>query len=216
MTTGLRQRKKAQTREKIISCAVQMFRDKGYEASRIEDIAEAATLSVATFYNYFGSKADMLLATVLRETEMVLEAVDACIARGHDDAEAAFAEIVEIYFTVSFQLTSREMWREAMARTMLDPDAEFSRLYADIDQRLAQQLIDFLAGMQAQGHVAPQVDTAAIGQLLFNNVNINFIETMRRADQPTDQICAKVMSESAAVFALCRQGLGGDGADRAG
>ena len=33
---------------------------------------------------------------------------------------------------------------------------------------------------------------------------MNFIETMRRADEPFEAIYAKVMSESAPVFALCR------------
>ncbi len=207
---GLRQRKKAETRERIISCAVQMFHEKGYEASRIEDIAEAATLSVATFYNYFGSKADMLLATVLTETELVHEAVEMCIAKGHSDVETAFSEIVEIYFTVSFQLTSREMWREAVARTMLDPDAEFSRAYLDIDRRLAQQLVDFFLDMQRRGHVAPDVDTTAVGHLLFNNVNINFVETMRSSEHSSQQVCAKVMTESAPIFALCRRHVGED------
>ena len=204
MATGLRQRKKAQTREAIISCAILMFKERGYAASRIEDIAEAANLSVATFYNYFGSKADMLLATVLVETERVITAVDACIAKRHTDLETGFSEIVTIYFTQSFQLTSREMWREALARTMLDPDAEFSRKYADIDSRLATQLRAFLTDMQDRGAIAATVDTQALGQLLFNNVNMNFIETMRRADEPFEAIYAKVMSESAPVFALCR------------
>ncbi len=116
MAIGLRERKKAATRARIIACAVQMFREQGYEASRIEDIAEAADLSVATFYNYFGSKADMLLATVLTETEVIVKAVDECIEKPHTDLKKAFSEIVSIYFSMSFQMTSRELWREALAR----------------------------------------------------------------------------------------------------
>ncbi len=200
---GLRQRKKAATRKKIIECAVHMFREQGYQASRIEDIAEAADLSVATFYNYFGSKADMLLATVLTESEMVIDAVDACISKPHQDVTRAFEEIVQVYFRLSFQLTSREMWREAVARTLLDPQAEFSVLYTDIDQRLREQLQRFLANMQTQGLIAAQVDTAALGCLLFNNVNMHFIETMRVKEQPAEAVCAQIMAESAPLFQLC-------------
>ncbi|MFM2480262.1 TetR/AcrR family transcriptional regulator [Celerinatantimonas sp. YJH-8] len=205
MATGLRQRKKAETREKIISCAIQLFKEHGYEASRIEDIAEAANLSAATFYNYFGSKADMLLASILTETEMIIEAVDACISRPHTDLETAFSEIVTIYFTKSFQLTSREMWREALARTMLDPEAEFSCRYTEIDQRLRIQLRRFMNDMQERGAILPDVNCSALGDLLFNNVNINFIEIMRSKDRPSGEACQKVMSESAPVFELCKK-----------
>lgn len=203
MSTGLRQRKKVQTREAIIACASRLFRERGYEASRIEDIAEAANLSVATFYNYFSSKADMLLASVLVETEGVMRAVDACIARQHDDLQTGFGEIVNVYFTHSFQLSSREMWCEAFARTMLDPKAEFSRRYMEIDLLLAEQLQRFLADLQHRGAVAPSVDTQALGQLLFNNVNMNFIEVMRGTERSAEQVQAKVMRESTPVFALC-------------
>lgn len=203
MSTGLRQRKKEQTRERIISCASRMFIERGYEASRIEDIAEAANLSVATFYNYFGSKADMLLASVLVETETVIRSVDACIAKPHDDLRSAFGEIVQIYFTQSFKLSSREMWREAWARTMLDPGAEFSRRYTEIDRRLAEQLQGFLAGLQSRGVIRAGVDTAALGQLLFNNVNINFIDSMRDENRPLSEFQDQIMVESGPIFLLC-------------
>ncbi len=208
MAIGLRERKKAATRARIIACAVQMFREQGYEASRIEDIAEAADLSVATFYNYFGSKADMLLATVLTETEVIVKAVDECIAKPHTDLKKAFAEIVSIYFSMSFQMTSRELWREALARTMLDPEAEFSLRYTDIDQRLKAQLQTFLRNMQEREIIAKQIDTDALGQLLFNNVNMNFVETMRSPQQPGEEVCRKVMYESAPVLELCEQVAG--------
>ncbi len=204
MALGLRQRKKEATRDKIIACAAEMFREQGYESSRIEDIAEAADLSVATFYNYFGSKADMLLATVLNESESVIQAVDACMAQSHDNFKDAFSAIVRTYFIQTFRMTSREMWREALARTMLNPEAEFSRRYSEIDQRLTQQLADYMCVLQEQGVVASGVDTKALAQLLFNNVNMNFIETMRNKDQSREEICQKIMFESEPVFALCR------------
>jgi len=178
-----------------------MFRDQGYDASRIEDIAEAAESSVATFYNYFGSKADLLLAAVVAETDMVMAAVDAVIDRRGKPPEAAFAAIVATYFEKSFQYTSREVWRQAVARTMLDPDAEFCRRYIEIDAELARQLGRFLEGLQARGAIRADLEAGPVARLLFNNVNMNFIEYMRDPDMSPEAVCAKVMAESAAVFA---------------
>ncbi|WP_236637970.1 TetR/AcrR family transcriptional regulator [Mangrovicoccus ximenensis] len=199
---GLRERKKAAARKRILDCAARMFREDGYEASRIEDIAAAAELSVATFYNYFGSKADLLLAAVLEETAMVIASVEECIAAPEPTLEQAFGAIIATYFGKSFQYSSREVWRMALARTLLDPEAEFSQRYIEIDCELSDQLCRFLAEMQRCGLVREGADTGPAGRLLFNNVNMNFIEFMRSSAMTAEQVRNKVMAESAPVLSL--------------
>ena len=56
MSTGLRERKKLKTRAAIQKEALRLFLEKGYEATTIEDIAEAVEISPSTFFNYFPSK----------------------------------------------------------------------------------------------------------------------------------------------------------------
>ena len=61
---GLRERQKADRERRILEAATGLFREVGYDAARIEDIAERAQVSVGTFYNYYQNKGDILLATV--------------------------------------------------------------------------------------------------------------------------------------------------------
>jgi len=58
---GLRERKKAKTRASIREHALRLFREQGYAATRVEQIAEAAEVSPATFYRYFPTKEDVVL-----------------------------------------------------------------------------------------------------------------------------------------------------------
>lgn len=51
-------------RESIVSAAVGLFREKGYGATKISDIAGRAGISKATFYQYFGKKEDVFLESV--------------------------------------------------------------------------------------------------------------------------------------------------------
>jgi AcrR family transcriptional regulator len=58
---GLRERKKAKTRASIREHALRLFREQGYGATTVEQIAEAAEVSPATFYRYFPTKEDVVL-----------------------------------------------------------------------------------------------------------------------------------------------------------
>jgi AcrR family transcriptional regulator len=59
---GLRERKKARTRIAIQSHALALFRRQGYEATTVQEIADAAEVSESTFFRYFPTKADVVLS----------------------------------------------------------------------------------------------------------------------------------------------------------
>lgn len=58
---GLRERKKARTYATIQRCAVDLFLAKGYAATTIEEIAEAADVSPSTVFRYFPTKIDLVI-----------------------------------------------------------------------------------------------------------------------------------------------------------
>ena len=58
---GLRERKKVRTRSAIQHHALRLFREQGYEATTVSQIAEAAEVSESTFFRYFGSKEAVVL-----------------------------------------------------------------------------------------------------------------------------------------------------------
>lgn len=61
---GLRERKRRETLQRISEVGLELFIAKGYEATTLDEIAAAAGISRRTFFYYFDSKEDILLAYV--------------------------------------------------------------------------------------------------------------------------------------------------------
>ena len=58
---GLRERKKARTRDAISGAAIALFLERGYDAVSVAEIAEAAEVSKRTLFAYFPAKHDLVL-----------------------------------------------------------------------------------------------------------------------------------------------------------
>ena len=67
-----REEKRRQTRDEMVRVAFDLFRERGYDATTVEEIADTAGVSARTFYRYFTSKDAVVAERGLAVTEEVL------------------------------------------------------------------------------------------------------------------------------------------------
>jgi AcrR family transcriptional regulator len=75
METGLRERKKQKTREEIAAAAMRLFRERGFDAVTVAEIAREAEVSEKTVFNYFPSKEDLIVHRGQEMTAALVEAI---------------------------------------------------------------------------------------------------------------------------------------------
>lgn len=71
--------KQAQRRDAIMQIALGMFREIGFEATSMSQIAARVGGSKGTLYNYFASKEDLLLAAMLDEAQKSADTFEAAL-----------------------------------------------------------------------------------------------------------------------------------------
>jgi AcrR family transcriptional regulator len=72
---GLRSRKKERTRRAIEDAAPDLFAEQGYEATTVDQIAERAEVSKATFFRYFATKGEVIFGSAADRYEALRSAI---------------------------------------------------------------------------------------------------------------------------------------------
>lgn len=193
--SGLRTKQKAARERRILEAAVRMFRAEGYKSVRIEDLAEAAEVSAGTVYNYYRTKGDILIAVVALEVEEVLAAGARVVTNPPNGAEVAILKLIFGYFDHSLEYLSKDMWRLAMALSIEAPDTPNGHRYRDLDQRLSDQVTELIATLQGRNKVRADLSATALGQIVFNTLNQEFIDFVRKDSMTLAQLKEKVAQQ---------------------
>src|SRR6476661_3304092 len=85
---GLRERKKARTREALHDAAMDLFSRHGFDGTTVEEIADACEVSPRTFFRYFPTKEDVLFADADARRDRLL-----AVLAERPAAEPAFAAL---------------------------------------------------------------------------------------------------------------------------
>jgi AcrR family transcriptional regulator len=135
-----RERKKEQTRRALTRAALTLFLERGFEATTVDDIAEAADFHRATFFRIFQSKEDVALGDIndrFKDAQTTLRA-----AQPTDDpwsvARAVLTEQATSFEDSDDELESAHVavWttdpalQQRFAAMMLDWERELARFFA--------------------------------------------------------------------------------------
>lgn len=149
---GRRERKKEETRRRITLAALELFHEKGFDATTVDEITERADVAKGTFFNYFPKKEAVLEAL---SDEWIERAEEHAVHHGHTASErilAVFGGVAETYG--GDRALARMLVRVSMERLCCpEPDASRVGLY--------QMVVSAIRDGQSRGEFRPDLDPDA-------------------------------------------------------
>lgn len=142
---GLREYKRQQTLKRIAEVGLERFLAKGYEATTLDEIAAAAGISRRTFFHYFKSKDDILLAYFRVFSDAIKDFVMEDTPSG-PPLEAAFSALSKIVASL------QEAKMLAIARLMRQSETLQTRRhvgYLQFEQAIHEGLCTLYPGREA-------------------------------------------------------------------
>jgi len=115
---GLRERKKNRLRQQIIDTSIKLFRKRGFENTRIDDIVQALEISQPTFFRYFPSKDAVLRVVGERGFSCIRERL-----RSELSTHASTAErLRRLYGSMAREVEAdRKLWQAVVLSGAMDP-----------------------------------------------------------------------------------------------
>lgn len=156
---GLRERHRRRTAAQLEEVALQLFLERGFDATTVDDIAAAAEVSRRTFFRYYASKEDVLLADHPRRLEELREAL---AARPPSEPILTALRQALMSMTGTYEEDRDRLLRRArVMRGTPSLQARSLVLQRDWEQAVSEMVAEHL-GVDAHGDLRPVVVAATI------------------------------------------------------
>jgi AcrR family transcriptional regulator len=167
-----RQRRRAETRERIYRAALRIFAERGYLETTVENITEAADVGKGTFFNYFPTK-EHVLATFGEERV-------AAIAQALEIAKTGKEPVLPIIRELATSLAGQSGENPALLRAIYAAHASCAPVRAELKKRMERGrllLTEIFELAQKRGEVRRDLsasELARLMQLVFQGVTLSW------------------------------------------
>jgi AcrR family transcriptional regulator len=157
----LRDRKKAETRQRIITVATKVFAKKGIDAVTVDEIAAAADVGKGTIYNYFETKEDIIVAFLV-DIESQVQAEVARMIQRPRSLQSALSEY--ILFQFKLKEPHHDFVRVFLAQ-MFSRATTASPWIQQIQTVVDPPLLELFSSLQRRQLIRADMEVAALIQL---------------------------------------------------
>lgn len=102
------------------------------------------------------------------------------------------------------------MWRAAMSMSILYPESRLGHHYGELDEKLCLQVCRLLVKLREQGSVDKALDVEVTGRILFNTMNMPFMNFMKDDAMDVETVIGSVLAQTRMMMSLVEGLRAGD------
>jgi AcrR family transcriptional regulator len=204
---GLRERKKAQTRQQIADVARRLFLERGFDAVTVSEIAREANVAEKTVFNYFPSKEDLFYGRLEAFEEELLAAV-----RDRKPGESVIAAFREFVMKRRGVLQLEDDQEATKRLRQINRVIGESRALLARERQVFDRYTESLAELLAQetrsraGAIEPRVVAGAL--IDVHRLLIDYVRERTLAGDGASEVARGVRAQAKRAFAVLENGLG--------
>jgi len=181
----LHERKQQVVRTAIWDAATDLFFDKGYDETTIEDIAKKAGVSRRSFFRYFSSKADLMGHGIVGYASYLADAIGAC-PRQDPLAEVFRKTVLEVAQQCAAHPRTRKIM-EIAAKYPAAREAHHSRT-PELQHRVAEAYAS-----RARKNSKENLSPAIVAGLTLSVLSVIFQSWFEQRDKDISTVVAQVL-----------------------
>jgi AcrR family transcriptional regulator len=186
-------------RDRLLTAAAAVFARKGYELTRVEDIAKTAKTSYGNFYRHFRNKDEALIAVLRPLLDEVYRASRRRGGQTPKPSEAEFVQITIDYLRVYAKHRKLlRVMREAAAR---GNEASFFSMWIAERSRFTKRSAAWLTRLKASGEIAEDLDPEMLAETLgAMTEQVAYVKIGLAREKPSDAEIRRIGSHCAKVW----------------
>ena len=167
-----------------------MIEERGYDATTMRDIADAAGVSHQTLYNYFPTKAQIVHGLLTTDRARFAERMNRLLDDDSLDLLTALDGVVKLAFEIMGQ-HQRPLWREVVSLFFREENEFFGMLSQNYDAAQAR-LSTLFQRAQRRGALARDVDVGVLAQTVYAIVDFAILQFIAEPDTTRGAIRKRV------------------------
>ena len=177
-----RERKKEETRHRIFHAAIDLFRERGFENTTVDEITEKADVAKGTFFNYFPRKEAVL--AFLSETRLL--AVEENAAAMLAESRPVREKLLDMYSSAA---TAYEEDRELSRFVLIELMTRLFSPSEEVAVRWHEQIVRMIRQGQENGELRTELEPVRVESVLTGLYYATLYEWVCRVPQSMLTCC---------------------------
>ncbi len=183
---GLREKQKERRQRDILDAATRLIEAQGWENTSMEEVAKRAEVGVATVYNYFGSKIDLVQAIFAGYVDEQLEAGRQVIETPPVDVVDGMTSLFSAYVDGMAHRFGRKLMQEFFT-IGLSRQFSFDKDVMPVKMRIIEQMGELVELYRQRGQIDHDISKDEAAMLCYSAVSVPLMLYVILPDMALDE-----------------------------